>query len=112
MEGSGPNPSGSGPDGRVRYGYDVGYTFFKWLSDNYGLEGGHRQVMDMIREGSSRDEALETVTGMTVLEIEQAWRLWLGASIEVPRLIPTPTIHMRFPPTVTPYQFPTSSSSE
>ena len=109
MEGSGPNPGGSGPDGRVRYGYDVGYTFFEWLADNYGLEG-HRAVMDMIRDGSSRNEALESLTGMTILEIEQAWRIWLGASPEVPRLIPTPTIYMRIPPTVTPYLFPTSSS--
>ncbi len=109
MEGSGPNPGGSGPDGRVRYGYDVGYTFFVWLTDNYGLDG-HREVMDMIRNGSSRDEALESVTGMTILEIEQAWRVWLGAGAEVPRLIPTPTIEFRLPPTQAPFSSPTPTN--
>lgn len=104
LPGFGPNPGGSGPDNRTRYGYDVGYTFFAWLVDRYGLDG-HRQVIDLLDEGYTRDDALAEVTGLTPEEIETAWRLWLGASAEAPTLIPTPTIEMRFPPTVTPHTF-------
>lgn len=108
LQGTGPNPSGTGPDGIGRYGYDVGYTFFKWLVSNYGLDV-HRQLVD----GSgtrSRNIVLEEVLGIPAEELEREWRLWLGAIGEAPTLIPTPTI--RFPPTVTPFQFPTSSDND
>lgn len=104
--GEGPNPGGNGPDNFVRYGYDVGYSFFRWLDDTYGLVA-HRQIMDAIRGGMSRDEALESVLGISVSEIENAWRQWLGAKGDVPTLIPTPTTQFRLPPTQAPFQSPT-----
>lgn len=109
LQGTGPNPSGTGPDGIGRYGYDVGYTFFKWLSLNYGLDA-HRQIVESASTSRSRNEILEEVLGIPADQIEREWRLWLGASGDAPTLIPTPTI--RFPPTVTPFQFPTSSSDD
>lgn len=86
LQGTGPGVSGQ----NARRGYDVGYTFFKWLTDNYGLDA-HRQLIELLDQGIYRNEALETVTGLPVDEIERRWRVWLGAPAVVPTLIPTPT---------------------
>ncbi len=107
LQGTGPNPSGTGPDGIGRFGYDVGYTFWKWIVVNYGLDA-HRAIVEGIATGISRDVVLEEVLGMSTQDIERSWRVWLGTFPDPPTLIPTP--EFRFPPTVTPFQFPTSSS--
>lgn len=107
LDGSGPGPISTGPDGLNRLGYDVGYTFFKWLALNYGLEG-HYAVISRVRTGEDRNAVLEDVLGMPINEIERQWRIWLGASPDAPTLIPTPTYPFR--PSPTPFQFPTRSS--
>ncbi|MBI5929502.1 MAG: hypothetical protein HY862_09350 [Chloroflexi bacterium] len=115
LQGLGPVPNDLGPDERGRLGYDLGYTFNKWLIDNYGPEA-HLQIVQLLEEGVYRNDSdefnliLEQVTGLPVAEIERQWRTWLGASPEAPTLIPSPTIYMRFPPTVTPFQFGTPSA--
>lgn len=96
LQGTGPGVSGR----NARQGYDIGYTFFKWLTDNYGLEA-HRELIELMGQGTGRNAALETVTGLPVDEIERRWRVWLGASGVVPTLIPTPTPLMF--PSPTPY---------
>lgn len=115
--GTGPDPGAAGPDGMGRWGYDVGYTFNKWLIDNYGWEahlaiveslGEPEELASHLHEDLFKD-VLADVLGEPIEEIESRWRVWLGASADVPTLIPTPTIFMNFPPTVTPYQFPTVS---
>ncbi len=83
---SGPGIRGT----RARDGYDIGYTFWKWLTDTYGIDI-HRQVMLGIRAGEGRNAALEQATGLSVQEIETQWRVWLGAGAEIPTLIPLPT---------------------
>lgn len=103
----GPTSLSGGPDGQNRWGYDVGYTFWHWLILNYGLDA-HRQIVEGLAAGQSRDDVLRELTGLDIDSIEREWRLWLGADDNVPRLAPTPT-YPSFPPTVTPYQFPTSS---
>ncbi len=117
FENGGPNTGAAGPDGLGRWGYDVGYTFNKWLIDNYGWEA-HLEIAEKLGEpeeiaGHLNDEffeeVLEDVLGITVEEMESQWRVWLGASSDLPTLIPTPTIFMNFPPTVTPFIFPTAS---
>ncbi len=113
LQGLGPVPNDLGPDERGRLGYDMGYTFNKWLIDNYGPQA-HLQIVQLLEEGVYRNESdefnviLEQVTGLPIAEIERRWRTWLGASPEAPTLFPTPTIAMRFPPTVTPFIFPTA----
>lgn len=96
LDGTGPGVSGQ----TARLGYDIGYTFWKWLTDNYGLEG-HRQLIELIDSGTRRNEAIEQVTGMSLADVESAWRIWLGASPVVPTLIPEPTLFTF--PTVTPF---------
>jgi hypothetical protein len=105
--GSGPGQSSTGPDGINRLGYDTGYTFFKWIAVNYGLSA-HYQIVQGVRDGSDRNATLERVLGLPIGEIESRWRVWLGAPPEVPTLIPTEPF--RFPPTVTPFIFPTRSN--
>ncbi len=100
LEDSGPGATGRGPDGLGRFGYDVGYTFWKWIATNYGLDT-HRQIIEEVGRNRPRNEVLEEVLGMPIQEIESAWRVWLGASAQAPTLIAIPTI--RFPPTVTPF---------
>jgi len=93
--------TGPGVSGRnARRGYDIGYTFWKWLTDNYGLEG-HRELIELLDSGMSRNQAIEQVTGLTIDEVESQWRVWLGASAVAPTLIPTPTLFIF--PTVTPF---------
>lgn len=100
LQGTGPNPAGTGPDGIGRLGYDIGYTFFKWIGVNYGLDA-HREIIEGVGSARPRNEVLEEVLGLSVEEIETRWRVWLGASPTAPTLIPTQPI--MFPPTVTPF---------
>jgi len=96
LESSGPSIRGT----NARDGYDIGYTFWLWLTETYGIEA-HREVMQAIRAGTGRNAALEQVTGLPLREIESRWRVWLGASETAPTLFPTPTLFTF--PTVTPF---------
>ena len=107
----GPLPGAAGPDNRGRWGYDVGYTFNKWLMENYGWDA-HRAIIERMAEPDELPfyewepyfiETLEIVLGLSIDEVESAWRVWLGAPAQAATLIPTPTLEMRFPPTVTPF---------
>lgn len=98
LAGTGPGVSGR----NARRGYDIGYTFWKWLADNYGLEG-HRQLIELVGLGIPRVQAIEQVTGLSAGEVERRWRVWLGASPVPPTLFPTPTFY--FLPSPTPYQW-------
>ena len=108
LNGFGPSTFSAGPDGQNRWAYDVGFTFWLWVALNYDLDA-HRQIVEGLAAGEARDVVLERVLGMDIDEVERAWRLWLGDSADVPRLAPTPT-YPSFPPTVTPFQYPTRSA--
>jgi hypothetical protein len=99
LQGDGPSVGG----GNALDGYYVGYTFFKWMDEKYGIEK-HREIMDLLAQDVPFFEALEQALGMSTIEIERAWRIWLGASPDAPTLIPTWT-----PPpglaSPTPFQF-------
>lgn len=105
--GTGPSQASRGPDGIGRLGYDMGYAFYKWFVEFYGLDG-HRQLIETLGPSVGFNEALELVTGLPVTEIERRWRIWLGATPDAPTLIPEPT--MRVFPTVTPFIFPTAAN--
>jgi hypothetical protein len=98
LEGPGPAVSGQ----NARDGYDIGYTWWKWLVDNYGLDG-HRKLIQLLDQGVSRNKAIEEVTGLSISEVESRWRVWLGASAVPPTLIPLPTAPGF--PTPTPFTF-------
>ncbi len=91
--------TGPGVSGRdARRGYDIGYTFWRWLVDNYGLEG-HRQLITLVQGGMARNDAIEQVTGLPASEVESRWRVWLGASPAAPTLVPTPAFFFLPSPT-------------
>jgi hypothetical protein len=98
LDGSGPGTCGQ----NRRFGYDIGYTFWAWLVENYGLEG-HRQLVELLDTGMVRNQAIEQVTGLSAQEVESRWRVWLGASPVAPTLVPTPTIYQL--PSPTPWTF-------
>jgi hypothetical protein len=108
LQGDGPNPFEAGPDEEGRLGYDVGYTFWRWLVMKYGLEA-HYEIVQGVAAGENRNAVLERVTGMSIMEIELEWRDWLGAEGSFATLVPTPTL-IPFPPTVTPFIFPTKAA--
>lgn len=91
-----------GEDGIGRLGYDVGFTFWKWVVTRFGLEG-HLAIVQELTKGVDRDEAIENALGMSLAEIEAEWALWLGADAPPPTPLPQPTVEMRFPATVTPF---------
>ncbi len=95
----------TGPDGRNRWTYDVGYTFIKYWIDNYGWES-HRAFWEAQKTMNFR-AALEAATGVTFEELENGWRTWLGAGGPAPTLIPLPTM----PPLPTSPPMPTLPSS-
>ena len=97
LTGSGPGVSGN----NARQGYDIGYTWWKWLVNNYGWDG-HRQLIQLIDQGVPRNEAIQQVTGLTLQQVEESWRTWLGASPVPPTLVPTPTL--LFFPSPTPFR--------
>ncbi len=107
LQGNGPLVQGVGPDGLGRYGYDVGYTFWKWLVINFGLET-HQELITALSTGMDRNTALEFVLGMSIDQIEYEWALWVGADSPAATLVPTWT-PPPFRPTVTPFQFPSSN---
>lgn len=94
-----------GPDQRSRYGYDLGYTFWKWLIVEYGLDG-HRQLIERLADGVERNDALESITGLRLSEIETAWAQWLGAEAAAPPILVPSNIEHQFPPTMTPFPVP------
>ena len=99
LQGDGPVTFGR----NALHGYYMGYKFFEYLDRRWGI-AIHRQIMDLLAQNMPFTEAIETATGQSVLELERAWREWLGAPGVVPTLIPTWT-PLPFLASPTPMQF-------
>lgn len=95
----------AGPDEIGRFGYDIGFTFWKWFITEYGLDG-HRQLVEQLAVGVDRNDALENVTGLSIFEIETAWAQWLGADGAAPPILTPSQIEYQFPATPTPFFTP------
>lgn len=97
-----PSLQGGGPSARgafARDAYDIGFAFFVWMDETYGPEA-HRQLWELIGQGRTTKQAMEEVTGMSFVDMETAFRTWLGATNAVaPTPFPSPTLF--FPPTPT-----------
>jgi len=93
LQGEGPSIRGS--DSLI--GYHVGCAFFHWLAETYG-EGAHIKLWTLLGKGTSRVDALQEVTGLSYVDMDTAFRKWLGATNAVaatPAEFPT----LQFPPT-------------
>lgn len=98
LQGTGPSIDG---ENSLR-GYAMGYMFWKWLTERWGLEV-HAEIMALLGENMALNETLETVTGLDALTLETEWRIWLGATEAIPpTLVPTPTM-LPFLNTPTPF---------
>jgi hypothetical protein len=101
-DGSLPSLQGEGPGirGSDISGYDVGCAFFYWLTDTYGPDA-HYKLWSQISKGTSRLDALQSVTGLSFADMDTAFRKWLGMAnpvAEPPLEFPT----LEFPPTRAP----------
>jgi hypothetical protein len=98
-----PSLQGEGPSIRganALEGYFIGCAFFHWLADTYGEES-HIKLWKLIGAGKARVDALKEVTGLSFIDMETAFRKWLGAPNAVaPPLVELPTLS--FPPTRAP----------
>jgi hypothetical protein len=95
LQGDGPSATGA----FARDAYNIGFSFFVWLNETYGAEA-HKLLWSSIDQGRPLKESLEMVTGMNFIDMETAFRTWLGAPNPVaPTPIPDPVLV--FPPTPT-----------
>ena len=89
-----------------REAYDVGYAFWYWFTEKYGADS-HLRVWTLIGQGKPGKQASEEITGMTFLEMEVEFRIWLGAPNPVPATLrPTETIFFFPSPTYKPTKTP------
>ncbi len=96
LQDGGPSCTGD----NARDAYDIGYSFFKWLATTYGPDA-HRKVWDLLSQGKSLGDALQTVTGKDFVAMETDFRAWLGMKNPEPPT-PIPTEELLFPPSPTP----------
>ncbi len=81
----------------ARDGYDVGYSFIKYLTDTYGLDT-HKKILDNLIGGKTLFDSIEAATGKSIGDVEFGFRKWLGMKDPtVPT--PIPTEELLFPPT-------------
>ncbi len=99
LDGEGPRTGGD----EALEGYYLGYTFMKWIDDNWGIEK-HKEIMDLLAADMNFVKALEQALGMSKVEIERAWRRSIGAVGDAPTLVPTWTPPPGLP-SPTPFQF-------
>ncbi|MEP7284176.1 MAG: hypothetical protein ABI947_00245 [Chloroflexota bacterium] len=95
-----PSLQGDGPSIRgndALEGYDIGCAFFNWLAQTYGPDA-HRMLWQTLAKGVARADALEQITGLTFVDMDTAFRKWIGVENAVaPTPIELPT--SEFPPT-------------
>lgn len=101
LQGGGPSGNVGTPavDGCTHLGYEMGASFVNWLVNEYGFEV-HRQIVELNSRNVPLDDALEEATGVSFLDLERAWRAYIGLDPE-PNI--PPTIEFVFPPTMTPF---------
>jgi hypothetical protein len=90
-------------DRSFRDAYDIGYAFWIWFTREYGEES-HLKIMQLIAERTAGRRAFEIVSGRSFLDLETAFRDWLGAPDAA--LEPTPTLFMFPSPTYYPTRTP------
>jgi hypothetical protein len=68
--------------------YSQSYSTIQFLREEYGQEK-LRTLLLLLAEGESYDDALQTIYGFNVDDLEQRWRAWLG--VPARPIPPTPT---------------------
>lgn len=80
FQGTGPGggPYTTAEDGCTHLIYDMGSSFMLWLADTHGGLDMYRMIVTEMAQGSSLEQALVSATGLTLLELENEWRAFLG----------------------------------
>jgi hypothetical protein len=80
FQGDGPGGGAftAAEDGCTHLIYDMGASFMRWLVEAHGGIDTYRAIVEEMSHGALMTEALETVTGYTLLELENQWRDYLG----------------------------------
>ena len=91
LQGAGPSLAvgAMAPDSCNGLGYDMGNDFIQWLLESYGGLELHREIVEQMKTRDGLDVALERVTGVPFLELENQWRASWGLEAVTP--LPTPT---------------------
>ncbi len=84
--------------------YSQSYSTVKFLREEYGKEK-LQDLLLLLAQGESYDDALEQIYGQNVDSIEQEWRQWLGLPLRPVPPTPTP-ISAAAIPTVMPLSAP------
>ncbi len=93
-------------DGCRAIGYAVGETFIRFITDNFGGLATHRAILEAM-PGRGLEGAIEAVTGMPFVDVENAYRAHYGiATVE-----PLPTATPFVIPTAPVFTFPTAVPS-
>lgn len=95
-EGPGGGPYTASEDGCTHLIYDIGSSFMLWLVDTHGGLDTYRAIVDEMARGITLEQALHTVTGLSLLELENEWRAFLGVA-EVPAEILDPALMLGAP---------------
>lgn len=98
LQGDGPSGGAltAAEDGCTHLLYDMGASFMSWLVDTHGGVATYRAVVEAIRHGASLPEALESVTGISFLDLENEWRAFLGVG-PVPAEVLDPSLTLSDP---------------
>jgi len=90
--------------------YGQSYSLVKYLIDTYGGEK-LRQVFESIRDGNGASQGIQRVYGLTLDELDAAWRKHVGAkSRTYDQAVPTPVTIGNFTPIDAPVQGQTGSA--
>ena len=89
LQGEGPSggPYTVAEDGCTHLMYDMGASFMIWLTDVHGGLDTYRAVVDEMAMAHPLSEALETVTGISFLDLENEWRAYLGIGPVAPEIL-------------------------
>ncbi|HEX3052938.1 MAG TPA: hypothetical protein VHP83_19925, partial [Aggregatilineaceae bacterium] len=100
-----PSFQGDGPgggaltaseDGCTHLIYDMGASFMRWMVEAHGGIETYRGVVEEMSHGITLEQALENVTGLTFLELENEWRAFLGVG-PVPEELLDPALALDAP---------------
>ncbi|OGO05751.1 MAG: hypothetical protein A2Y60_01075 [Chloroflexi bacterium RBG_13_54_9] len=89
----------SGDPSQVTIFYAESWSVVKYLLDTYGREK-MAELLNVFKEGSRYDDALQKVYGFDMDGLDAQWRLSLGLK---PRPSPQPTAERRIVPTLVPF---------
>ncbi len=95
-EGPGGGAYTASEDGCTHLIYDMGSSFMLWLVDAHGGLETYLAIVNEMEHGATLEQALQTATGVPMLDLENEWRAFLGVGA-VPAEILDPALMLGAP---------------